>query len=90
MDGYIHLLEINNYNPSVNDFSSNNTVRIDRTGTSSEDDSAIIKNTQTICLLRNHSSLLIGLDNGNIYSFNIENFSLSSNPIISTDVIEKT
>ncbi|CAF0790685.1 unnamed protein product [Rotaria sordida] len=90
IDGYLHLLEINNYNPSINDFSSNSTVRIDRTCTSSEDDSIILKNTQTICLLRNHLNLLIGLDNGNIYSFNIENFSLNINPIISTDIIEKT
>ncbi|CAF2052766.1 unnamed protein product [Rotaria magnacalcarata] len=90
VDGYLHLLEINNYNPSINDFSSNSTVRIDRTGTSSEDDSIILKNTQTICLLRNHSSLLIGLNDGNIHSFNIENFSLNTDPIISTDIIERT
>ncbi|CAF4966071.1 unnamed protein product, partial [Rotaria socialis] len=45
VDGYLHLLEINNYNPSINDFSSNSTVRIDRTGTSSEDDSIVLKNT---------------------------------------------
>lgn len=89
-DGYLHLLEINNSNSSLNDFSSNSTVRLDRICTSNDDDSMIIKNTQTICLLRNHLNLLIGLNDGNIYLFNIENFSLNINPIIPTDIIEKT
>ncbi|CAF3686272.1 unnamed protein product [Adineta steineri] len=90
IDGYLHLLEINNYNPTNNDFSSYSTVRLDRICTSSDDDSIILKNTQTICLLRNHLNLLIGLNDGNIYLFNIENFSLNINPIIPTDIIEKT
>jgi hypothetical protein len=89
-DGYLHLLEINNYNPSLTDFSSNSTVRLDRICTSSDDDANILKHIQTICLLRNHFNLLIGLNDGNIYLFNIENFSLNINPIIPTDVIEKT
>ncbi len=90
IDGYLHLLEINNFHSSINDFSSNNTVRLDRICISSEDDSLILKNTQTICLLRNHLNLLICLNDGNIYLFNIENFSLNINPIIPTDIIEKT
>ncbi len=79
-DGYLHLLEINNTNP----------IRIDRICTSNEDDGNILKNIQSICLLRNNIYLLIGLNNGNIYSFNIENFSLNINPIIPTGIIEKT
>ncbi|CAF0863937.1 unnamed protein product [Adineta ricciae] len=90
VDGYLHLLEINNHMPPQTDSLSHNTVRVDRICTSSDDDSAILKNTQTICLLRNHLNLLIGLNDGNIYLFNIENFSLNVNPIIPTDVIEKT
>ncbi len=80
LDGYLHLLEINNTNP----------IRIDRICTSNEDDGNILKNIQSICLLRNNIYLLIGLNNGNIYSFNIENFSLNINPIIPTGIIEKT
>ena len=80
IDAYLHLLEINN----------SNTIRIDRICTSNEDDGIILKQTQTICLLRNNSNLLIGLNNGNIYSFNLENFSLNTNPIIPTEIIEKT
>ncbi len=80
LDGYLHLLEINN----------STTIRIDRICTSNEDDQNILKNTQTLCLLRNNLNLLIGLDNGNIYSFNIENFSLNTSPIIPTEIIEKT
>jgi lethal(2) giant larvae protein len=79
-DGYLHLLEINNSNP----------IRIDRIGTSNDDEGIILKNTQTLCLLRNNVNLLIGLKNGNIYSFNIENFSLNFHPIIPTEIIEKT
>jgi hypothetical protein len=80
IDGYLHLLEINNTNP----------IRIDRIGTSNEDDGVILKTIQTICLLRNNINLLVGLENGNIYSFNIENFSLNTKPIIPTEIIEKT
>lgn len=80
-DGYLHLLEMNN---------TNNVIRIEQICTSHEDDGMILKNIQTMCLLRNNIHLLIGLDNGNIYSFNVDNFSLNSNPIIPTDVIEKT
>jgi hypothetical protein len=80
VDGYLHLLEINNTNP----------IRIDRICTSNEDDGVIMKNIQTMCLLRNNVSLLVGLDNGNIYMFNIENFSMNNTPIIPTEVIEKT
>jgi len=80
IDGYLHLLEINNTNP----------IRIDRICTSNEDDEIIFKNIQTICLLRNNFNLLIGLNNGNIYSFNINNFSLNIKPIIPTEIIEKT
>ena len=79
-DGYLHLLEINN----------SPTVQIDRICTSNEDDGAILKNTQTLCLLRNNSNLLIGVTNGNIYSFNIETFTLNATPVIPTEVIEKT
>jgi hypothetical protein len=50
----------------------------------------IFRNIQTICLLRNNFNLLIGLNNGNIYSFNIDNFSLNTKPIIPTEIIEKT
>ena len=89
-DGYLHLLEINNFHSSLNDFSSTSIVRLDSICTSNEENSLILKNTQTLCLLRNHSNLLIGLNNGNIYQFNIENFSLDPNPIISTEIIEKT
>ncbi|CAF0865530.1 unnamed protein product [Rotaria sordida] len=78
-DGYLHLLEINNLN----------TIHIDHICTSNEDIGIILKNTQTICLLRNNLYLLIGLHNGNIYLFNIENFSLNTNPIIPTETIEK-
>ncbi len=80
IDGYLHLLEINNTNP----------IQIDRICTSNENDGIILKNIQTICLLRNNFNLLIGLNNGNIYSFNIDNFSLNTNPIIPTEIIEKT
>ena len=86
---YIYLKSIIIIHQS-NDFSSNCTVRFDRICTSNEDDSNILKNTQTICLLRNHLNLLFGLNDGNIYLFNIENFSLNINPIIPTNVIEKT
>jgi hypothetical protein len=79
-DNYLHLLEINNTNP----------IQIDRICISNEDDGNILKNIQTICLLRNNFNLLIGLNNGNIYSFNIDHFSLNTNPIIPTEVIEKT
>jgi hypothetical protein len=79
-DGYLHLLEINNTNP----------IRIDRICTSNEDEGMIFRNIQTICLLRNNFNLLIGLNNGNIYSFNIDNFSLNTKPIIPTEIIEKT
>lgn len=78
-DGYLHLLEINN----------STTVRIDRICTSNEDDGFFLKDTQTLCLLRNNSNLLIGVTNGNIYSFNIETFSLNTNPLIATEIIEK-
>ena len=78
--GFLHLLEINNTNP----------IRIDRICTSNEDEGEIWKNIQTICLLRNNINLLIGLNNGNIYSFNLENFSLNTKPIIPTETIEKT
>ena len=90
IDGYLHLLEMNNYNSSTNDFSSTSTIRLDRICTSSDDDAAILKNIQTVCLLKNHLNLLIGLNDGNIYLFNIENFSLNINPIIPTEVIERT
>ncbi|CAF0833570.1 unnamed protein product [Adineta steineri] len=80
LDGYLHLLEINH----------SNTLRIDRICTSNENDETILKNTQTLCLLRNNLNLLIGVNNGNIYSFNIENFTLNTIPIIPTEVIEKT
>ncbi len=89
-DGYFHCLEIKNYNSSLNDFSSTSTVRLDRIRTSNDNDSAILQKVQTICLLRNHLSLLIGLNDGNIYSFNIETFSLNHDPMIPTNVIEKT
>jgi WD40 repeat protein len=79
-DGYLHLLEINN----------SNSIRIDRICTSNEDDGIILKDTQTICLLRNNLNLLVGLNDGNIYSFNIEHFSLNPDPIIPTEAIEKT
>lgn len=79
-DGYLHLLEVNNTTP----------IRLDRICTSNEDDGMILKNIQTMCLLRNNIHLLIGLENGNIYSFNIDNFSLNTNPIIPTEIIEKT
>ena len=86
-DGYFHLLEINNTSSlSSNDSSA---VRIDRICTSNDDDSNILKNIQTICLLRNHFNLLIGLTDGNIYLFNLENFSLNPTAIIPTEVIEK-
>lgn len=90
LDGYLHLLEINNYNTPNNDSTSNSSVRLDRICTSSDDDAAILKNTKTVCLLKNHLNLLIGLDDGNIYLFNIENFSLNVTPIIPTSIIEKT
>ena len=89
-DGYFHLLEIRNSNPSINDFTSTNTVRIDRINTSNDDDTTILQKIQTICLLRNHLSLLIGLNDGNIYSFNIETFTLNHDSIIPTNVIERT
>jgi CRISPR/Cas system CMR subunit Cmr6 (Cas7 group RAMP superfamily) len=80
LDGYLHLLEINN----------STSLRLDRICTSSEDDQAILKSTQTLCLLRNNARLLIGVTNGNIYSFNIETFSLNDTPVIPTEIIEKT
>ncbi len=79
-DGYLNLLEINNTNP----------IRIDRICISNEDDGIILKTIQTMCLLRNNINLLIGLENGNIYTFNIEKFLLNTNPIIPTEIIEKT
>lgn len=79
-DGYFHLLEVNNTNP----------IRLDRICTSNEEDGMILKNIQTMCLLRNNIQLLIGLDNGNIYSFNMDSFSLDTNAIIPTEMIEKT
>ncbi|CAF1916654.1 unnamed protein product [Rotaria magnacalcarata] len=78
-DGYLHLLEINNLN----------SIHIDHICTSNENSESILKDTQTLCLLRNNLNLLIGLHNGNIYSFNIENFSLNTKPIIPTEIIEK-
>ena len=80
LDGYLHLLEINNTNP----------IRMDRICTSNEDDEVIMKSIQTMCLLRNNVSLLVGLDNGNVFMFNIENFSMNNSPIIPTEAIEKT
>lgn len=85
-DGYLHDLELMNYNSC----SSNETIRIDRIRTSNDDDSNILENMQTICLLRNHLSLFIGLNNGNIYLFNIETFTLNHDSIIPTELIEKT
>lgn len=79
-DGYLHLLEINH----------STAIRIEQICTSNEENGMILKNIQTMCLLRNNIHLLIGLENGNIYSFNLENFSLNPNPIIPTEVIEKT
>ena len=85
VDGYLHDLELVNYNSS-----SNEIIRIDRMRISNEDDSVILQNIQTICLLRNHSSLFVGLSNGNIYLFNIETFSLNHDSIIPRELIEKT
>ena len=79
VDGYLHLLEINNA-PSI---------RIDRIGTSNEDDRWILKNSQAVCLLRNNLSLLVGLNDGNIYLFHIGNFTLQVQPITSTAMIEQ-
>jgi hypothetical protein len=89
-DGYFHFFEITNYNSSLNDFSSTCTLRLDRIRTSNDNDAMILQKMQTICLLRNHLSLLIGLNDGNIYSFNIETFSLNHDSMIPTNVIEKT
>lgn len=66
-----------------------NGIHIDHICTSNEDNENILKNTQALCLLRNNLNLLLGHNNGNIYSFNIEKFSLNTNPIIPTQLIEK-
>lgn len=80
-DGYLHLLEINNSNP----------IQIDRICASNDDDEKdILKNVQTICLLRNNIQLLIGLKNGNICSLDLEQFSLNKQPMIPTEAIENT
>ncbi|CAF0816954.1 unnamed protein product, partial [Didymodactylos carnosus] len=93
-EGYIHLLEINNYHShetTNHDSVTGNitTVRLDRICTSNEDDSICLKQTQSICLLKNHLSLLIGLENGDIVLFNIENFSLTTKPIIPNEILMK-
>lgn len=85
VDGYLHDLELVNYHSS-----SNEILRIERRRISNEDHSVILENIQTICLLRNHSSLFVGLSNGNIYLFNIETFSLNHDSIIPRELIEKT
>lgn len=85
VDGYFHDLELLNYNSS-----SNEIIRIDRRRTSNEDDSVILQNIQTICLLRNHSSLFVGHNDGNIYLFNTETFALNHDSIIPRELIEKT
>ncbi|CAF1130771.1 unnamed protein product, partial [Didymodactylos carnosus] len=65
------------------------TVRLDRICTSNDDNSAYLKQTQAVCLLKNHLNLLIGLENGDIILFNIENFSLNTKPIVPNEVLMK-
>lgn len=78
-DGDFHLLEIN--------FFSN--LRIDRLCTSAEENRSFHRQIRSICLLREQTSLLLGLNDGNIHRFDLECFQLEQKPLISVETIEK-
>lgn len=76
-DGYLHFFQINN----------GPRLRLHSLFTSNEDQQTILMKMQTCCLLRDQCSLIIGLTDGNIYRFDLEQFTLQ--PWIAIDHIEK-
>ena len=79
VDGCLHLLDINN----------SPRLHIERIGASNDEHQVILSTIQTLCLLRDNSTLLLGSQDGNVYRFQLEHFTLDSNPIIPSSLIEK-